>query len=206
MNLLKICPWQTVLITTGVVELLLSISYLVVSISAYDKCYVVPCYEGPGLEELWKINKGVGLSGVFSAVFVIIFAAFSLWLIPRTSLQDAPLMFGFFVGMSFILSLVLIEQMCIWGAEWNLIDNLDKLSDFSSVFSQSGRHMKMRDGLLEIVQRMVYMLAGLLLVQVSIVIVLVLRHREILADLLWLRGGSYTRVVSMADDVTGVMV
>jgi len=66
--------------------------------------------------------------------------------------------------------------------------------------------MKMRDGLLETVQRMVYMLAGLLLVQVSIVIVLALWHREILADLLWLRGGSYTRVVSMADDVTGVIV
>jgi len=68
---------------------------------------------------------------------VIIFSAFSLWLIPRSSLKDAPLMFGFFVGMSFILSLVLIEQMCIWGAEWNLIDNLDKLSDFSSVLLPS---------------------------------------------------------------------
>eukprot|EP00616_Rhizochromulina_sp_CCMP1243_P009907 CAMPEP_0118962132 /NCGR_PEP_ID=MMETSP1173-20130426/574_1 /TAXON_ID=1034831 /ORGANISM="Rhizochromulina marina cf, Strain CCMP1243" /LENGTH=210 /DNA_ID=CAMNT_0006910351 /DNA_START=346 /DNA_END=979 /DNA_ORIENTATION=+ len=38
-------------------------------------------------------------------------------------------------------------MVLIWGAEYNIIENLEKLDDDNEVFYESGRHMTVRDGL-----------------------------------------------------------
>lgn len=113
---------------------------------AAEACYVSPCYEGPGLEELWKVNKGVTFTGESSGLFAVFHAFLGCFLFERGSgesslLQDAHFVVGVFGGMTLCASLLSLNMVYVWGAETNLLINLSKLKDYNKVFEESGRHM-----------------------------------------------------------------
>ncbi len=113
---------------------------------AAEACYVTPCYEGPGLEELWKINKGVTFTGESSGLFALAHAVLGSGLFANRGedsslLQDAHFVVGVFGGLTLCASLLSLNMLYVWGAETNLLINLSKLNYSNKVFEESGRHM-----------------------------------------------------------------
>ena len=47
---------------TSTITLILGIVFLCFAMTVSNACYVDPCYEGEGLQELWKVNKGVSFT------------------------------------------------------------------------------------------------------------------------------------------------
>lgn len=197
--------WRFSLVSLALGELVLAVVFTYCASQAYNHCYVKPCYEGAGLQELWKVNKGVGMSGLAAAALVLLHSLVSLWLVPKPALGEAPLCLGVFLGITSIVALVTLEQAFIWGAEWNLIENLLKLSGENSVFYESGRHMHVREGLLDLFETTEYVSVGLLLAQCLMIAALLVWHREIITDLRLLGGFSshgYRKIAMQGPDET----
>ena len=47
--------WRGTVVCLAAVEVVLSGYFTFCALQAYNACYVEPCYEGPGLQELWKV-------------------------------------------------------------------------------------------------------------------------------------------------------
>eukprot|EP00536_Pseudo-nitzschia_multiseries_P008066 jgi/Psemu1/296787/fgenesh1_pm.198_\ len=142
------CSWQGLLATIHGVLLFLSLWYCkLVFWNAAEACYVDPCYEGPGLEELWKVNKGVTFTGESSGVFCLAHAALGYFLFAgrdsssSSLLEHAHFVVGVFAGATLCAALLSLNMVCVWGAETNLVINLSKLRESNDVFEESHRHM-----------------------------------------------------------------
>ena len=110
--------YRAVLIALAVVELGLGLLLIKSTFSVYDACFVEPCYEGAGWSELWKMSTGASLSALFTASVVAGHALVALFVAPRDSLGDALWVLGFFMGMTFLISLLSLEQSLAFGSHW----------------------------------------------------------------------------------------
>jgi hypothetical protein len=142
------CSWRKLLAWSHCVLGFLALWYCkLVYWDAAEACYITPCYEGPGLEELWKVNKGVTFTGESAGLFALAHAALGCLLFVKRSsessslLEDAHFLVGVFGGATLCASLLSLNMVYVWGAETNLLINLSKLRDSNKVFDESGRHM-----------------------------------------------------------------
>jgi hypothetical protein len=152
--------------------------------NAAEACYVDPCYEGPGLEELWKVNKGVTFTGESSGLYALSHAALGCLLFARRSsegssfLEDAHFLVGIFGGLTLSASLLSLNMVYVWGAETNLQINLSKLRDSNKVFDESGRHMVVNHSLTKTFLELSTLSSGLCFLQLVVLVQLLLSRRE----------------------------
>ena len=143
------CSWRKLLATSHCVLVFFALWYCkLVYWDAAEACYVTPCYEGPGLEELWKVNKGITFTGESAGLFALAHAVLGCLLFVKRSsesssslLEDAHFLVGVFGGATLCASLLSLNMVYVWGAETNLLINLSKLRDSNKIFDESGRHM-----------------------------------------------------------------
>ena len=150
---------------------------------AAEACYVSPCYEGPGLEELWKVNKGITFTGESSGLFALAHAALGSILFAKRSedsslLQDAHFVVGVFGGMTLCASLLSLNMAYVWGAETNLLINLSKLKYSNKVFEESGRHMDVNRSLTDTFLELSILSSVLCFLQLVVLIELLVSRRE----------------------------
>ena len=151
---------------------------------AAEACYVSPCYEGPGLEELWKVNKGVTFTGESSGLFALFHAFLGCFLFQRGAndesslLQDAHFVVGVFGGMTLCASLLSLNMVYVWGAETNLLINLSKLKDYNKVFEESGRHMAVHHSLTQTFFELSTLSSLLCFLQLVVMIQLLVSRKE----------------------------
>ena len=136
------------IIGMNTIILVLGIIFLCYSMMVYDACYVDPCYEGSGLEELWKVNKGIGFTTIAAGICTCMIAIFidvflSLGLDP-----SATFTIGYVLGASSVTGLVMLDMTFVWAAEWNLVYDLHQLKGDNAIFDESGRHMVVRTELI----------------------------------------------------------
>lgn len=188
--------WRAGFLGLSGLELILAITFTLLAASAFDACYVTPCYQGSGLQELWKVNKGISCTGLAAGALSIIHALVAMWLAPKPHIaQEAPLVLGTFVGVTLVVSLVILDQAFIWGAEWNLVSNLMALSPSNDVLFESGRHMAVRTDVLLLFVRLEFSAVALLALQCCVVMGLLLGHRHVIRDLRLLQtNGGFSRI------------
>ncbi|OEU21840.1 hypothetical protein FRACYDRAFT_231986 [Fragilariopsis cylindrus CCMP1102] len=159
--------WRKLLAISHAVLGLLSIWYCkLVYWNAAEACYVMPCYEGPGLQELWKVNKGVTFTGESSGVFAIFHAALAHFAI------------GIFTGCTFCASLLSLNMVYVWSAETNLLLNLSKLNPNGNVFEESGRHMIVNHSLTGKLYTLSYISSFMCFFQLLVMIQLLMARKE----------------------------
>ena len=188
--------WRATLDVLAGLELILAIGFTLGTASAFNACYVTPCYEGAGLQELWKVNKGIGFTGLAAGGLSIAHAVLAIWLAPKPAIaQEAPLVLGVFISVTLVVSHVIMDQACIWGAEWNLVSNLLDLEPSNAVLYESGRRMVVREDMLLLFVRLEFAAVGLLALQCSVVLGLLLGHRQVIKDLRLLStNGGFSRI------------
>ena len=198
--------WRIVFLGLAGLEMILAIIFFILTASAFNACYTSPCYEGPGLQELWKVNKGIGFTGLAAGGLAVAHSALAIWISPKPNIaQDAPLVLGAFVGVTCVVSLVAVDQAFIWGAEWNLVSNLLRLSPDNAVLYESGRHMTVRDEMLLLFVQLEFTAVGLLALQCSVVLGLLIGHRQVIRDLRLLQtNGGFARIPSHEGLATGL--
>ena len=152
---------------------------------AAEACYVIPCYEGPGLEELWKVNKGVTFTGESSGLFALAHAALGCALFAKrgsgedsSMLQDAHFVVGILGGTTLCASLLSLNMVYVWGAETNLLINLSKLKDTNKVFEESGRHMVVNHSLTKTFLELSTLSSALCFLQLLVLVQLLVSRRE----------------------------
>lgn len=135
-----------------------------VFVGAAEACYVLPCYQGPGLQALWKVNKGVTFTGESSGVFALVHATVGYWLVTRYPTAHAFVV-GILAGCTLCASLLSLNMIWVWGAEWNLLGDMTLLSPNNAVFDESGRHMTVNRPLIGVFQRLFYLSVVMCLMQ-----------------------------------------
>ena len=176
--------WRKLLAISHAVLGLLSIWYCkLVYWNAAEACYVMPCYEGPGLQELWKVNKGITFTGESSGVFAIFHAAlgYALFSGPADEsslLHQAHFVIGIFTGCTFCASLLSLNMVYVWSAETNLLLNLSKLNPNGNVFEESGRHMIVNHSLTGKLYTLSYISSFMCFFQLLVMIQLLMARKE----------------------------
>jgi len=204
--------WQKALV---ICHILLGMSSFVYCYHVYWKaaeaCYVIPCYEGPGLQALWKVNKGVSFVGESAGVVSTAHAFLGYLLfrpkhdnrvygfsrnennnddnIPALLLDRAHFMAGIFTGCTFCVALLSLSMVWVWGAEWNLLGDLTRLDTSNKIFEESGRHMVVNEALLRTMTRLFYWSAVMCFLQFLILIQLLVA-RGSFSLYFGLQGGS----------------
>ena len=128
---------------------------------ASEACYVLPCYEGPGMQALWKLIKGVTFTGKSSGVFFVLHALMGVLLFRNRKrldnnnnsdddnfLKEAHFVIGIFIGCTLCAGVLSLNMIWVWGAERNLIHNLTKINPSNPAFDQDGRHMTVQESLI----------------------------------------------------------
>lgn len=159
---------------------------------ASEACYVLPCYEGPGLQALWKVNKGVTFTGESSGVFASMHAGLGYLLFRNNSesiRQSAHFLLGIFTGMTACAALLSLNMVWVWGAEWNLLGDLTLLNEDNVVFEESGRHMAVNQPLISTFRQLFYLSAAMLLLQGWILLQLLASKAECFRHFHLLGGG-----------------
>lgn len=179
------CSWKKTLAILHTILIALSLWYCkLVYFNAAEACYVEPCYEGPGLEELWKVNKGITFMGKSSGVFCLLHAALGYTLFARGGegssalLQQAHFVVGLFAGTTLCASLLSLNMVFVWGAETNLVINLSKLKDTNSVFEESNRHMLVVHSLIGTFLRLSSLSSALCFFQLVVLVQLTWSRRD----------------------------
>mmetsp|Transcript_16550 Transcript_16550/g.28871 ORF Transcript_16550/g.28871 Transcript_16550/m.28871 type:complete len:219 (-) Transcript_16550:697-1353(-) len=156
---------------------------------AAEVCYVLPCYEGPGLQALWKVNKGVTFMGESAGVFCLCQALMGYGLFRTDSLgEQAHFVTGIFVGCTVCAALLSLSMIWVWGAEWNLLGDLTLLNPNNAIFEESGRHMIVNKPLINVFRKLFYLSGCMCLLQ-SFVVVYILMERRSLTQQFRLLGG-----------------
>mmetsp|Transcript_273 Transcript_273/g.658 ORF Transcript_273/g.658 Transcript_273/m.658 type:complete len:624 (-) Transcript_273:25-1896(-) len=171
--------WRQRLVCCSLMLSTLSLAYcFVVFTKASEACYVTPCYEGAGWQTLWMVNRGVTVAGTSSGIFFLIHAMLGYSLFRRRQdddqqstaadefLQEAHFVVGIFAGCTLCASLLSANMVWIWGAERNLIHNLEKINPNNEVFDESGRHMTINGSLVSTFDTLTYISASVCLLQV----------------------------------------
>jgi hypothetical protein len=182
--------WRTRLVFCCLALASLSLAYcFIVFTKAAEACYVTPCYEGAGWQTLWMVNRGVTVAGTSSGIFFVIHAALGLALFRRRNdqdeqsagefLQEAHFVVGIFAGCTLCASLLSINMVWIWGAERNLIHNLEKINPTNEAFDESGRHMAINRSLIDTFDALTYISASVCLFQVMVGSFLLLARKPV---------------------------
>ena len=84
--------------------------------------------DGPGLKELWSVNKGLGLALYMAGLGALLQGLAGVWIFGRSAPDTRdPHLFGFFCGCAFCLVLLLSASVSTLTAENNLIHDLGGL-------------------------------------------------------------------------------
>mmetsp|Transcript_25631 Transcript_25631/g.76958 ORF Transcript_25631/g.76958 Transcript_25631/m.76958 type:complete len:213 (+) Transcript_25631:348-986(+) len=134
-------PWRgaTIFLLSG--SSVLTITYVWLAIAAANACYVTPCMEGVGTEELWKVDKGVAACCIVFGFVAVLQALLGLWMFTRHDPRRSQFLIGLFVGMTLLVAFTMLGQSGLWMAQWNLVYDLSEISSSSPIFVQSGRQM-----------------------------------------------------------------
>ena len=97
-------PWRKNLIVSHMALLAASGVYTLCAWTTEDTCYMVPCYEGVGLETVWKVSQWSTVTAVVAGLYCTIvagtgFCLFSKYLSEYTGSGDAHLVHGLFAGL-----------------------------------------------------------------------------------------------------------
>ena len=140
--------WRLGALAVHAVLLTVSLAYLWLTVSlAAAPCYVSPCYRGLGLQELWKVDKGVSASCVLGGLVGSAQAAAGVYCFLRSRGGVSHFAMGLFAGLTVFLACLMLGQAALWTAQWNLVYDLAQISPDSELFEESGRHMVVRDDL-----------------------------------------------------------
>ncbi|VEU42418.1 unnamed protein product [Pseudo-nitzschia multistriata] len=196
-----LCSWRNMLAIVHAVLIFLSLWYCkLVYWNASEVCYVDPCYEGPGLEELWKVNKGVSFTGASSGIFALAHAVLGYVLFARISseessslLEHAHFVVGIFAGATLCASLLSLNMVYVWGAETNLMINLSKLKESNSIFEESDRHMLVVHSLIGTFLRLSTLSSALCFFQLVVLVQLLSARKEFTRYFRLLATGEFDR-------------
>lgn len=145
-------PWRKNLIVSHMALLAASGVYTLCAWTTEDTCYMVPCYEGVGLETVWKVSQWSTVTAVVAGLYCTIvagtgFCLFSKYLSEYTGSGDAHLVHGLFAGLTMSTIVVMLNQMGVWSAEWSFVGSLTEVSRKESIFYNNGNHLHLRNGL-----------------------------------------------------------
>ena len=145
-------PWRKNLIVSHMALLAASVVYTLCAWTTEDTCYMVPCYEGTGLETVWKVSEWTVFTSLVAGAWCTTIAVAGLMLFykylddPRC--EGAHMAVGLFLGVSFSSVLVMLDQFGVWSAEWDLMGALSTVSHRNEIFYNNGNHMHLSNGLL----------------------------------------------------------
>lgn len=160
----------------------LTASYLVLACMTVGRCYVQPCYEGWGLDELWKVNKGVGVAGVCGGAVALGHAlAGALCFGCRPPDESARFVLGAFAGASLAVALSMLGQAAMWTAMWHLLYGLSHISQGEGILYESGRHMFVEAWLRTRCRSLALLAAHCCLVELLLVVGLAAHHRRVVS-------------------------
>ena len=137
-------PWRKNLIVSHMALLAASGVYTLCAWTTEDTCYMVPCYEGVGLETVWKVSQWSTVTAVVAGLYCTIvagtgFCLFSKYLSEYTGSGDAHLVHGLFAGLTMSTIVVMLNQMGVWSAEWSFVGSLTEVSRKESIFCACSR-------------------------------------------------------------------
>ena len=137
-------PWRKNLIVSHMALLAASGVYTLCAWTTEDTCYMVPCYEGVGLETVWKVSQWSTVTAVVAGLYCTIvagtgFCLFSKYLSEYTGSGDAHLVHGLFAGLTMSTIVVMLNQMGVWSAEWSFVSSLTDVSRKESIFCACSR-------------------------------------------------------------------
>ena len=115
------------------------------------------------------MNKGIGFTGLQQGAYPSLTRCWHGSRRSRPSPRKRRSL-GVFIGVTLVVSLVIMDQACIWGAEWNLVSNLLDLEPSTAVLYESGRRMAVREDMLLLFVRLEFAAVGLLALQCSVVL------------------------------------
>lgn len=203
-----------------------SLAYLVLACRASNACYVEPCMQGVGFEELWKIDKGLsaacvagGLVGVGQSaaarerVGCIVCAPRGFYfpndkkihpqalaLFSRSGTR-APFVAGVVVGASALVGALFLGQAGLWMAQWNLLYDLSEVSPISPIFDQSGRHMVVAGELRRSFRSLALTASFCCLGQALLAVAVGASRERIATRHFALRGGACERLVETSEAI-----
>lgn len=197
-------PWRTVAVGLLVCLVPLSVTYLTLACKAANECYVDPCMQGVGTEELWKVNKGVSTACVAGGLVGVVQSVTGLYFFVRHDPKRAQFLVGGFCGMTSLVACLMLGQSGLWMAQWNLIFDLSEINPSSSIFVQSGRNMVVRQELREKFRSLCLVAAFCCFFQTAVVAHLV-RNVDDAIRYFALKGGSSNHYIETKTEQTGLM-
>jgi len=106
------------------------------------RCYLAPCEEGRGLQDIYRVHDGLGFQLVFSSIVMMAHALSSIYMIHQG--LGGP-SFGWLLGSTAMLVVLMLGLFAVWIVIAS--DILAELSDNSHAYTESGRFMKRNDDL-----------------------------------------------------------
>ena len=101
--------WRIVFLGLAGLEMILAIIFH--SHRVGFQCMLhIPMHEGPGLQELWKVNKGIGFTGLAAGGLAVAHSALAMDLTQAEYCTRRPLVLGAFVGVTCVVSLVAVDR------------------------------------------------------------------------------------------------
>ena len=102
-------PWRGATIFLLACSSVLTVSYVWLAIDAANACYVTPCMEGVGTQELWKVDKGVAACCVVGGCVAVLQAVLGLWMFTRHDPRRSQFLIGLFAGRRVVASATRVE-------------------------------------------------------------------------------------------------
>jgi len=114
------------------VTFLLGFGFLIAAIVACNKCYVAPCFEGRGLDVLYKVSNGLGFEVVISGFIFCLHTGHGIRVLNKAQTGQSVQM-GISIGLSIAATVLSLQNAVMWGSQALMVDDLD------GTYDQSGR-------------------------------------------------------------------
>jgi len=141
-------------------------------------CYVDPCVEGSALQDIWRINDGLGFQLVSTSLVVMVHAGHCILLLNKGLNYSS---FGYMTGSV----LVFIVLMLGTAAHWTTLSTevMGDLKDEGTVYVESGRDSKMNGDLKSAVEAIATFSFFLTILYTAVLSTLQLWESDLLCDM-----------------------
>ncbi|KAJ1454700.1 hypothetical protein M885DRAFT_565940 [Pelagophyceae sp. CCMP2097] len=181
--------WRVCTVSLFLVLVPCTAEYFILAATTSGACYVEPCMQGIGTEELWKVNKGISTACVAGGFVAAAQAVAGLAFFARYDPKRSHFLIGLFVGLLALVAFTMLGQSAMWMAEWNLIYDLSQIRADSDVLLQSGRRMVVRHELRHRFRALALLAAFCCLIELLLVWLLA-ATRKYAVGFFRLRGGA----------------
>lgn len=111
---------------------LLSFALVISSFVSCRSCYTEPCFEGKGLDPLWRVNDSEGFQVVVLSSLTLIQAIFLVYFLFRAPYTRYK--YGLMVGSLEMLALFMLFQLVWWGSKAKMLGDIDSYIGDSSFY------------------------------------------------------------------------